>query len=271
MTASTQIRGFSYGGGVQSTAALVLAAEGKIDFRTFYFANVGEDSENPATIDYVRQVAMPYAESQGIELRELRKRLRDGSSQTLIERIESSERSVPIPVRMGEDGAPGNRTCTFEFKIRVIEKELQARGATKDNRAIVGLGISLDEWQRAGTPEDPRSLYQLREYPLLDLRISRDQCPAIIRGAGLPVPERSACFFCPFHSAEEWRRLARRQPDLFEKACDLEDKLHERGRRLGRGEFYFTRYGRPLRELFDGNQVPLFDESDACESGYCMT
>ena len=30
-----QLRVFSYGGGVQSTAALVLAAQGKIDFRVF--------------------------------------------------------------------------------------------------------------------------------------------------------------------------------------------------------------------------------------------
>jgi 3'-phosphoadenosine 5'-phosphosulfate sulfotransferase (PAPS reductase)/FAD synthetase len=48
------IRVFSYGGGVQSTAALVLAAQGVIDYHTFLFANVGEDSENPDTLAYVR-------------------------------------------------------------------------------------------------------------------------------------------------------------------------------------------------------------------------
>ena len=49
------LRVFSYGGGVQSTAALVLAAQGKIDFPTFLFANVGDDSEHPATLRYVRE------------------------------------------------------------------------------------------------------------------------------------------------------------------------------------------------------------------------
>ena len=43
------LRVFSYGGGVQSTAALVLASQHKIDFKTFLFCNVGDDSENPAT------------------------------------------------------------------------------------------------------------------------------------------------------------------------------------------------------------------------------
>ena len=43
------LRTFSFGGGWQTTAALVLAARAELDFRTFLFANVGEDSERPAT------------------------------------------------------------------------------------------------------------------------------------------------------------------------------------------------------------------------------
>lgn len=263
------LRAFSYGGGVQSTAALVLAAQGEIDFPTFFFANVGEDSEAPWTITYLHEIAMPYAEANGIELRELVKRTRDGQPQTLMEKIDKSERSIPIPVRMGKDGAPGNRSCTAEFKIKVIEKELRRRGATKEAKATVGLGISVDEYWRAGSPEDPRSPYNLREYPLVDLRITRDRCRSIIQRAGLPVPEKSSCFFCPYKKLEDWRRLARNQPELFEKACALEDKLRARGQALGRGEFFFTRYGAPLRELVDGNQLTMLDESQ--DAGYCMT
>lgn len=44
------LRVFSYGGGVQSTGALVLAAQGRIDFPTFLFCNVGDDSEHPGTL-----------------------------------------------------------------------------------------------------------------------------------------------------------------------------------------------------------------------------
>jgi hypothetical protein len=267
------LRTFSYGGGTHSTAALVLAAQGQLDYGIFLFANVGADSERPATLRYVHDIAMPYAELHGIELLEVRKVLRDGTPQTLMERIDASDKSIPIPVRMGEDGAPGNRTCTAEFKIRVIEKELRRRGATKEQKATVGIGISVDEWQRAGSPEDPRSPYQLRDYPLLTRDVTRADCTRIIREAGLPLPPRSACYFCPFHTREEWRRLARTEPDLFAKACALEDKLHARGRALGRGEFYLTRWGKPLRELFDGSEGVLFeDENDMpCDSGYCMT
>jgi len=46
------LRAISYGGGVQSTALVVLAAQGVIDFPLALFANVGEDAE-PDTIRYV--------------------------------------------------------------------------------------------------------------------------------------------------------------------------------------------------------------------------
>ena len=47
------LRTVSYGGGVQSTALLVLAAQRQIDYSIFLFANVGDDSENPATLRYL--------------------------------------------------------------------------------------------------------------------------------------------------------------------------------------------------------------------------
>jgi hypothetical protein len=39
---------FSFGGGVQSMGVMVLAARGVLDYKTFLFANVGDDSEYPA-------------------------------------------------------------------------------------------------------------------------------------------------------------------------------------------------------------------------------
>lgn len=64
----TQVKAFSFGGGVQSMAALVLAATGELDYRTFLMANVGDDSEHPGTIRYLHQHAIPYAEAHGLEL-----------------------------------------------------------------------------------------------------------------------------------------------------------------------------------------------------------
>lgn len=104
------MRAFSFGGGVQSTAALVLAAQGRIDFPVFLFSNVGDDSEHPATLRYVREVAMPYAAAHGIQLEELHRLVR-GERRTLMQQLQGSARSLDIPVRMA-NGAPGNRNCT---------------------------------------------------------------------------------------------------------------------------------------------------------------
>ena len=104
----------SYGGGHQSTALLVLAAQGRIATRTFLFCNVGDDSEHPGTLEYVRHVAAPYAAHHGITLQELTRTKRDGSTETLMGRLlKEDSRSLPIPVRMS-NGAPGRAAtpCT---------------------------------------------------------------------------------------------------------------------------------------------------------------
>lgn len=68
--------------------------------------------------------------------------------------------------------------------------------------------------------------------------------------------------------------MRRREPDLFEKSCQLEELLNTRRDELGKDHVYLTRYGRPLRDAIpDGVDVlPGFDEADGlCDSGWCMT
>lgn len=266
------LRSISYGGGVQSTALLVLAAQRRIDFPLFLMANVGDDSENPRTLEYVEQYAKPYAAAHGIELVEVQRRRRDGTTETLLQRLErAGSRSISIPVRMA-NGAPGNRQCTADFKIKVIGKWLKEHGATPDNPATVGVGISVDEIHRANNRRV--EAHEVITYPLLDLGLRRTDCARIIREAGLPVPPKSSCYFCPFHRPETWQDMRREQPAEFEKACQLEDLLNARRDELGKDHVYLTRFNRPLREAIpDGvDLLPMFDESDGlCDSGWCMT
>ncbi|MFG2006154.1 tyrosine-type recombinase/integrase [Spirillospora sp. NPDC048911] len=107
--------------------------------------------------------------------------------------MREGSRSIPVPVRMS-NGAPGTRSCTADFKIRVIGRYLKAHGASATNPATIGIGISVDEIHRANNRRcEP---YEQIVYPLLDLGIRRTDCPRIIRSAGLPVPPKSACWFC---------------------------------------------------------------------------
>jgi hypothetical protein len=235
------LRTFSYGGGVQSTAALVLAAQGQIDFPVFLFANVGDDSEHPATLRYVREVALPYAAAQGIQLEELHRVKRDGTTDTLYHELMRPEsRSIRIPVRMMPNGAPGNRDCTAAYKIRVLGKFLKAHGASVSEPAIVGLGISIDEFQRAKTPDDPRTPYQRRVYPLIERRLDREACRRIIVAAGLPVPPKSSCWFCPYHTRAGWQAMRQDEPDLFWRAVKLEQICNARRAMLGKDAVWLT-------------------------------
>lgn len=258
------LRTFSYGGGVQSTAALVLAVQGKIDFRIFLFCNVGDDSEHPATLEYVEKYAKPYATANGIELAELAPTSYGGKS--LYRRVLDAN-TPDIPVYF-EYGPLAQRSCTNHYKVQRIAKEVKARGATKDNPAIVGLGISLDEYQRMRN--DNPEQYIKREYPLIELRLSRNRCIEIIQHAGLPVPPKSSCWFCPFGSTRRWRELKEDNPELFQQAIAMEKGMNDKRVERGKDRVFLTRYRIPLEQTIQGTQLEL-DFDDACESGFCMT
>ncbi|WP_432034610.1 phosphoadenosine phosphosulfate reductase [Streptomyces antibioticus] len=269
----TWLRSVSYGGGVQSTGLLVLAAQRVIDFPLFLFANVGDDSEKPATLRYIAEHAEPFAAKHGIELRTVQRVMqRTGDTRTLYEEmVRPGSRSLKIPVRMS-NGAPGTRSCTADYKIHVVGRELKRRGANRRNKATIGIGISVDEMHRANNRRyEP---YEDIVYPLLDLGLRRTDCERIIRGAGLPVPPKSSCWFCPLQRPEAWHDTRRTEPELFEKAVGLEELLNQRRELLGKDRVYLTRFGKPLREAIpDGHDLlPMFDEADgACDSGWCMT
>lgn len=261
----------SYGGGVQSTALLVLAAQRRIDFPTFLFANVGDDSEHPATLAYVREVGAAYAKRNGLALHELHRYRRGGNQETLWQRLNRPDtRSIPIPIRMA-NGAPGRRSCTSDFKIKVVGRWLREHGATMDRPAVVGIGISVDEIHRANNRRSEP--YEQIEYPLLELGLRRDDCVQIITGAGLPVPQKSACFFCPFKNVDAWRNQRRDEPELFMKSMKLEAVLNERRAALGRDPAYLTRYGVPLADAIpeDAPRQEGLLEDPGCDSGWCMT
>jgi 3'-phosphoadenosine 5'-phosphosulfate sulfotransferase (PAPS reductase)/FAD synthetase len=256
------IRAISYGGGVQSTAMLVLAARRVIDYPLAIFCNVGEDSENPDTIAYVTETARPFAADHGIDLVERRYIMRDGTEDTILRRLYRQERTVHIPMRMAHNGAPGNRSCTFDFKINLVHKELRARGATSESPATVALGISLDEFSRMRPSKVP---VQISAFPLIDLRMTRDDCVQVIRDAGLPVPPKSSCWFCPFSKKAHWESMRDANPGRFLHAVAIEQMVIAKRAAMGKDPMYFTATRRPLAEMTDAP-----DDGATCDiGGYC--
>lgn len=275
---SNPIRVFSYGGGVQSFTTLALQAHGRLPrpYDVFIFANVGNDSENPDTLEHMHNVAIPFAEQHQIPLVITQKKLRDGSEDTLLKFIQRTKRSVPIPAYM-QNGAPGNRSCTAEFKIKVVDKWLKTHEYT---HATIGLGFSTDEARRAvGKPQDWVNQYNKRpigfwkrfEFPLMQMFLNRAQCHNILRGFHLPIPPKSACWFCPFTSRGELIERKKHNPALVQNAAILESIINRKRNAIGRDRVYLHRDTVPFLNAIPDqiSMLDVFADDLDCGTGYC--
>lgn len=266
---------FSFGGGVQSVAALVLQAQGRINYDAFVFANVGEDSENPATLAYLRDTVHPFAEAHGIRVIEVQKLQRDGTPDSVMQAQQRRGRSVIIPAFNVSGRRVGVRNCTADHKINVVNKWIKAEGIT---RAIIALGFSIDESRRMrGREWEDRhgttlfGFMRRYDYPLIDLGLSRQDCHALILEAGLPRPPKSACWFCPFTSRTEWIERKKKEPELFAAAVAFEQQINEKREAAGMPPAYLHRDAGPLDRIV-GDQPSLMDvwnDDLECGSGYC--
>jgi len=261
---------FSTGGGVQSTACLVLAAQRKIPYDTFIFSNVGDKAESPATVKYIQEIAKPYARKHGINWVDVAWVDRHGKQRDLFdEQINDGTNRIQLPAYL-PGGMPMKRICTTDYKIKPIAKWIKnnAPGCT------LGKGISTDEPHRA-TPSRETDGYT-SAYPLIELGISRSDCLVIAKNAGLPQPPKSSCWFCPFKTTDQWVTMRRERPELFRQAVELEQVLQERRNQLGKDSVYLSSIGgRKCVNLADviPEQLGLFgwEPEEGCESGYCMT
>ncbi len=255
-------------------ACLVLSAKGVLPYTHFIFANVGDDSENPATIEYVNTIARPYAIANGLTIVDTRKSTKLGDAPTIYEECMSEKSSIPIPVFMTGAG-PGSRNCTSKWKIAVIEKWMRNwGGATKTLRQPIGIGISLDEYQRMRSDDPEREPYLIKEYPLIDLRYTRADCHRIIAEAGLFIAPKSSCWFCPFHKKHEWSKMRIETPALFDKAVAMEAHINTKRKSAGKDAVYFTAGGLALNDAIASPTQNMFDsdeEDQFCDTGYCMT
>jgi hypothetical protein len=91
-----------------------------------------------------------------------------------------------------------------------------------DALVVSWIGISLDEVIRMKDSRDP---WARSSWPLVESRLSRNNCLLWMERRGFPVPPRSACVYCPFHNNHEWRRLKHEEPAEFSRAVEFERAL----------------------------------------------
>jgi hypothetical protein len=83
----------------------------------------------------------------------------------------------------------------------------------------IGFDAGPSDGRRLRYAEDDKYRYW---YPLADWGLDRPRCERVIAAAGLPVPMKSACFFCPASKKHEILWLRERHPGLLERALEVE-------------------------------------------------
>lgn len=162
--------------------------------------------------------------------------------------------------------AYGYKTCSQKFKIQPQDKfvnhwqpalDVWAKG----KKITKFIGYDTDELQRAKDYVDKKYNYH---YPLIEWDWGRKECVKVIEKAGLPLPGKSSCFFCPSMKKHEILDLKRRHPDLLQRALTMEANA-ELTTIPGLGRSY------AWRDLItaDENQIRMFcDVIDECCNCY---
>ena len=214
----------SLGAGVQSSTMALMAARGEITPMpdcAIFADTQAEPKHVYEWLDWLEtQLPFPVYRVTAGSLRERELTIR------VSKKSGKRYRSTAIPA-FGRDstGKVGilSRKCTTDHKIRPIIKKLRELAEIKWGQKTVSveqwIGISWDEMQRMKDARDPWTQHR---WPLIQKGMTRLHCLEWMRDRQYPIPPRSACTFCPFHSNKEWRGVRENAEEwrgvvLFEK------------------------------------------------------
>lgn len=238
-------RFLSLGAGVQSSALLVLLDREDV-LTGAIFADTGW--EPPAVYDHLERL-------EGLVEAPIHRATAGNIRRDVLEAVDGGGgrfASLPLYTRK-PDGKVSmlRRQCTWEYKIRVVRRkirELLGMGDRGDPSRPISmlLGISLDEVQRA---KPSGTEWIQNEWPLLfDYPMTRHDCKRWwLDNVGPPLPPRSACIGCPFHTDKEWREMKEERPEEWAEAVAFDRAI----RSLPRinNPCFLHRSGQPLEDV----------------------
>ena len=244
--------------GVDTTAIMLMPDIMKeIDF--VMFADTG--GENPETYSYLERYIKPHLEKihKPLVIVKGEENVK-GAVKTNMEAAYLGWKIIPVRFL---------RHCTDKWKIKPMHKYLTENYPGETLRVVIG--FAYDEIQRVNST---RWKDQEVWYPLIEKKMTRDDCVKYIISQGFPVPPKSGCFYCPFQRLDQWKELRFKHPDLWQRAIILEKNgSHYPQMTLSN----FKKKGNPLtledvdkqlgKSLYDYEFDPAEEEC----SGACMT
>lgn len=319
------MRVLSLGLGTQSSALALMSAEGQLP-RLDHVIFADTQGEIPESYNYLDYLAKRL-DHAGIPLHVVTAGSLEEALLSTTPTSHNPTPPAHVLNPDGTVGKIGGYRCTYDYKRRIITRKVKelcgGRGAWKRANVEQWIGFSTDEVGRCKPDQECRcghnrvrppkekggptrghrpgcdacpcekfDPWRVNAWPLIDgfgLRFTRRDTISWFAANGHPTPPRSACWFCPNSANPRWAALKKDHPNLWERACNLDDTIRNGGGFNARGNVPFAGqmflHGSriPLRDADlrtrheieqDAGQGVLFDDAVLgmeCASGVCFT
>jgi hypothetical protein len=186
-----------------------------------------------------------------------------------------AEAQPPLTVSKRNGRGMLQRQCTRNYKIYPVTRKIRElcgkglRARMPANSAEVWIGISMDEIFRM---RPSRVNYLTNRHPLIEKRMTRQDCLKWLEAHGYPRPPKSSCWHCPYQSVSQWRDKRDNQPGEWKKAVEFDKAIrNSMDGKLKNAPAFVHTSGVPLDEVDlsnaeDHGQMDMFNNE--CE-GMC--
>lgn len=255
----------SYGAGVQSTALLLLALEGRLNPAPQAAIFADTQWEPRAVYQHLWSMGELCSE-HGFPLHVVT------AGDLRADSLDDEVSFAKMPLYQQKGSGMLRRQCTREYKIAPMGKEMRRILGYEPRQRMpkvhVYLGISVDEVERA---RPSRIGWQENRFPLLDLGWRRSDCLQYLQDKGVVTPPKSSCIGCPYHSNRYWLDMKNNRPEEWADVLEFDDRvrdLHLRATGKKPISLYVHRSGTPMRTAdLQESQGDLF--ANECD-GYCF-
>lgn len=276
------MQAISLGVGVQSVAMYIMSSIGELPRADYaIFADPGREKRK--TYEYLVWLSEWAKNYDGIPI--VTAKGGDLYKDLLLETNSTGERFASIPAFIrNDDGDTGmlRRQCTNEYKIAVVDSAIRRLYGLKPGqrraRTEVWMGITLDEIERMAKPIDSNA-WRINVYPFLGYQVDRKEARKWEHGKlfsrqdlirwyernGLPIPPKSGCVFCPYHSDAAWKQMKDEEPQDFADAVKVDYAIRNSIQKGINKPAFLHRSLTPLDEVEFNESSPLFIEC----SGNC--
>lgn len=208
----------SLGAGVQSSTLALMAAHGDLPMPDV--AIFADTHAEPASVyawleRLERELPYPVIRVSGGDI------MADQTTMSVSKDGTKYLRNLIPAFSLNPDGSQGMllRKCTADYKLAPIRRKVRELAAGRHVHQWIG--ISRDEAHRM---KDSGVRYITNIFPLIERGMLRVNCLDWLQAHGYPVPPKSACIVCPYHSDAQWQSLS---PDELGRAVSFEKKWNE--------------------------------------------